>query len=303
MKKIIPAALLLLVASATTRSAFRVEASLTTKPPAQGSPAVRIALPERCRLLTDQQFDLRVEASGITSATATIRVTLDGVDVTSSLPSPEVTTDNGRDSVAADKAWTYRKIGLPNAGVRTLQATITDGAATASATARIGVQDFKLKGGRKNIVLFIGDAMGTAYRDAARIVAKSTRNRFREGFFDELLEMDQMPVTGMVMTYAMDRIVPDSANTATAWCTGNKTIDGALGVFPDNDDFKFNPNQLQATKQFALNNPRVETLWEYLRRRYGYKTGVVTTADVTDATLITADRRLAEAASQAELIH
>ena len=41
---------------------------------------------------------------------------------------------------------------------------------------------------------------------------------------------------------------------------------------------------MQATKHFALDNPRVETLWEYLKRRYGYKTGIVTTADVTDAT-------------------
>ena len=51
-----------------------------------------------------------------------------------------------------------------------------------------------------------GDAMGTAYRDAGRIVAKSTNNRFREGFFDDLQEMDEMPVTGMVMTYALDRV-------------------------------------------------------------------------------------------------
>jgi len=139
-------------------------------------------------------------------------------------------------------------------------------------------------GRRASIILFLGDAMGTAYRDAGRIVAKSTNHHFREGFFDELQEMDRMPVTGMVMTYALDRITPDSANTATAWSTGNKTIDGALGVLPDNDDFKFSSTDVQGTKQFALNNPRVETLWEYLKRRYNYSTGIVTTADVTDVT-------------------
>jgi alkaline phosphatase len=37
-----------------------------------------------------------------------------------------------------------------------------------------------------------------------------------------------MPVSGMVMTYALDRVVPDSANAATAWACGNKTIEGAL---------------------------------------------------------------------------
>ncbi len=57
-------------------------------------------------------------------------------------------------------------------------------------------------------------------------------------------------------------------------------------MFPDNNDFRFNSSSatLQSTKQFALDNPRVETLWEYLKRRYGYKTGIVSTADITDAT-------------------
>ncbi|MBV8879155.1 MAG: alkaline phosphatase, partial [Planctomycetaceae bacterium] len=41
---------------------------------------------------------------------------------------------------------------------------------------------------------------------------------------------------------------------------------------------------LQNTKQYALDNPRIETLWEYLKRLHHYRTGIVTTADVTDAT-------------------
>jgi alkaline phosphatase len=86
------------------------------------------------------------------------------------------------------------------------------------------------------------------------------------------------------MTYAMNVVVPDSANTATAWSTGNKTMEGALGVLPDNNDFKFNAADTQGTKKYALDNPRMETLWEYLKRLYGYKTGIVTTSDVTDAT-------------------
>lgn len=39
-----------------------------------------------------------------------------------------------------------------------------------------------------------------------------------------------------------------------------------------------------ATLAAALDNPRVETLWEYLKRKYNYRTGIVTTAYVTDAT-------------------
>jgi alkaline phosphatase len=250
---------------------------------AQAALEVQVRLPERFRVLTDQQFDLRVEATGLTTTAATIQIVLDEADITALLPPPEVSIDNDADPASLDKAWTFRKVTLSSPGVRKLHAVVTDGTERVTATARIGVQPFASRN-QTNILLFLGDAMGTAYRDAARIVAQSTRQRFREGFFDELLQMDQMPVSGMVLTYALDRVVPDSANTATAWSTGNKTADGALGVFPDNNDFRFDPTAPQVTKQFALDNPRIETLWEYLKRLHGYKTGIVTTADVTDAT-------------------
>jgi alkaline phosphatase len=248
------------------------------------APQVTIRLPERFRLLTDQQLDLRVEATGLSDLDATIVVQAD--DNRFVLPSPEVTTDNDNNPADLDKAWTYRKVSFDRDGVKTLTVTVNDASGQGHATARIGVQDFNLRGNgnRKNVILFIGDAMGTTYRDGSRIVAMSTNNRFREGFFDQLQSMDTMPVCGMVMTYALDAIVPDSANTATAWASGNKTLNGGLNAQPDNDDWKFNPGDVQGTKQFALNNPRMETLWEYLKRLYGYKTGIVTTADVTDAT-------------------
>lgn len=262
-------------------------------------PAVQVRLPERFRLLTSQLFDLRVEATGLANpAAATVQIVINGSDVTASLPAPEVTTDNDANPADGDKAWTYRAYSFSTEGVKTVVATVTDGAAakgkgdqgSGSYTQRIGVQKFSFGPNgtlpKKNIILYIGDAMGTAYRDAGRLVAKSTGNRMRQGFFDEFQEMDTMPATGMVMTYALDRIVPDSANTATAWASGNKTVDGTLNVFPDNNDFRFNSSAgtLQATKQYALDNPRVETLWQYLKRLYGYKTGIVSTADITDAT-------------------
>jgi alkaline phosphatase len=253
---------------------------LLSATPAWAAPTVTIRLPERFRVLTNQLFDLRVEATDLASLGATISVKLNGSTLTLV---PEVTTDNDNQPGNLDKAWTFRNVRLPYAGVWTVEATVNDGSSTKAST-RIGVQGFQIRGEKKNIILFIGDAMGTAYRDAGRIVGKSIDNAFREGFFDELQEMDRMPVSGMVMTYALDRVVPDSANAATAWATGSKTVEGALNVFPDNNDFKFNAADTQGTKQFALDNPRIETLWEYLRRLYGYKTGIVTTSDITDAT-------------------
>lgn len=253
---------------------------------AQAAPTVRIVLPERFRLITNQYFDLRVEAEGINRTTARILVeveTENGKEGLNIAGPTEITTDNDASPLTLDKAWTYRRVSFTTPGIKTIYALVIDGRRVYATATQISVQNFNLVG-QKSVVLFIGDAMGTAYRDATRIVAQSTGNRFREGWFDELQQMDKMPVTGMSMTYSLENIVPDSANTGSAWTTGNKTVNGALNVFPDNNDFKYNSANLQATKQFALDNPRVETLWQYLKRRHGYKTGIVTTSDIGDAT-------------------
>ncbi|MBV8882245.1 MAG: hypothetical protein JO332_19975, partial [Planctomycetaceae bacterium] len=161
---------------------------LLSTPLAAGAagPSVRIRLPERFRVLAGQYFDLRVEATGLADpAAATLKVLVDGVDVTAALPAPEVTTDNDNLPADGDKAWTFRKVSFPFAGERTIEAVVKDGSLSGSDDQDVCVHEFKLNG-RKNVILFIGDAMGTAYRDAGRLVAKSVGNHFREGFFDEL---------------------------------------------------------------------------------------------------------------------
>src|SRR6476660_4635178 len=236
---------------------------------ASAAPVVKIRLPERFRLLSDQLFDLRVEGTSMLDHTnATIQIVINGVDVTSSLAAPERTINNDADNSNLDAAWTFRSCSFATGGVYSVVANVTDFTGTGSATTRIGVQKFSLTGlAKKNYILYIGDAMGTAYRDSGRIVAKSVGNGFREGFFDDFQEMDKLPFSGMVMTYASDNVVPDSANTGTAWATGNKTINGTLNVFVDNTDSKAAGATSGSTnKIFALDNPRVETLWEYLKR-------------------------------------
>ena len=252
---------------------------------AQSVPSVRIILPERFRALTHQYFDVRIEAENLTSPTARVVVEVEsgskeGFNYAGAL---EETENNDTNANNIDKAWTYRKAFFGTPGTKTIYAYVVDGRRIYGVATQISIQNFNLQS-QKSIVLFIGDAMGTAYRDSSRIVAQSTGNRFREGWFDDLQQMDKMPVTGMSMTYSLENIVPDSANTGSAWTTGNKTINGALNVFPDNNDYKYSSANLQATKQYALDNPRVETLWQYLKRRHNYKTGIVATSDIADAT-------------------
>lgn len=253
----------------------------------KAQPTLRIVVPERFRVLTNQYFDLRIEAENLASARGQMRIGVfnekgerEQINYAGQL---DTSSNNDSDPNNIDRAYTYRKVSFLTPGVKTIQALISDGGRLYGTITQVYVQDFDLRGG-KNIVLYIGDAMGTSYRDASRLVAQSTNGRLREGWFDQLQQMDQMPVTGMSMTYSLENIVPDSANTGTALTTGNKTVKGALNVFPDNNDFRYSSSNRQATKQYALDNPRVETLWQFLKRRYNYKTGIVTTADVTDAT-------------------
>ena len=248
---------------------------------------MRFALPERTRLLQGQLVDLVVEIRNA-SAISGFKVTLGGADITARFGFPQpapLDCDGGSHLVVRAN---LQSIDSPGSVV--LQAEATAGGARISDSRTIEVRPFNISA-RRNVILFIGDAMGTAYRDAARLVAKATvdssgKNSFRQGFFDELLEMDKMPVSGHVMTYGSDSVIPDSANTGTAWASGNKSYLNAVNSFADGTDcrWRFNGAANATTLPYILDNPRVENLWQYLKRRFGYRTGIVTTADVTDAT-------------------
>lgn len=242
-----------------------------------------IDLPERTRLLQDQHVDLVIEARNMSSP-GPLSVTLNGKDISAKFTGPVQTAldCNGTPGLV----YRYDMAGIMDVGDVRMTAKL--GGLTANKD--IHVRPFTLAAKPRDVILFIGDAMGTAYRDAARLVGKSVETLpgvpgMREGFFDDLLEMDKMPVSGMVMTYGSDRVIPDSANTASAWATGNKTFESALNIFGDGTDCAWRAAGVNAaTLATAMDNPRIETLWEYLKRKYNYRTGIVTTAYVTDAT-------------------
>lgn len=80
----------------------------------------------------------------------------------------------------------------------------------------------------KNVILLIGDGMGDSEITAARNYANGAG-----GFFAGI---DALPLTGQYTHYALDKktgkpdYVTDSAASATAWSSGVKTYNGALGV-------------------------------------------------------------------------
>jgi alkaline phosphatase len=251
------------------------------------APSVRILLPERTRLLQGQLVDLVLEVRNASSVGG-LKVTAGDLDLTSKFGAPvraELDCDTTSDFVLRADLQSFTTPG----DVR-LDVSLVAGGTTVTDSRVISVQPFPGAAPRRNIILFIGDAMGTAYRDAARLVSRAIvtngKNSFREGLFDDLLEMDKMPVSGMSITHGTDSIVPDSANTGSAWATGTKTYLNSVNVLADGTDcrWRFNGQQNAANLQYINDGPRVESLWQYLKRRFSYRAGIVTTAAVTDAT-------------------
>lgn len=113
----------------------------------------------------------------------------------------------------------------------------------------------------KNVILLIGDGMGDSEITAARNFAKGAG-----GYFEGI---DALPFTGQYTHYSLNKdtkkpdYVTDSAASATAWSTGVKSYNGAIGV----DVYK---------------KPHV-TLLE-MAKANGLATGNVSTAEIQDAT-------------------
>ena len=80
----------------------------------------------------------------------------------------------------------------------------------------------------KNVILLIGDGMGDSEITAARNFAKGAG-----GYFEGI---DALPFTGQYTHYSLNKdtkkpdYVTDSAASATAWSTGVKSYNGAIGV-------------------------------------------------------------------------
>lgn len=113
----------------------------------------------------------------------------------------------------------------------------------------------------KNVILLIGDGMGFSEITAARNYAKGA-----SGFFEGL---DALPFTGSYTHYSLNKdtkkpnYVTDSAASGTAWASGVKTYNGAIGV--------------------DVNGKPQKNLLE-MAKAAGLATGDVSTAEIQDAT-------------------
>lgn len=214
------------------------------------------------RFATGQRFDVQATVQADAGKTITGGVFhVDNVAV----PGTVTITPIGGDRFSlALRAYSNTK-----AGAHTLSvvATQNDGV-QAGATGNFEIVGFAAAGKKaKNIIYLIGDGMGIAHRTAARIITGNVK----QGKAESVLAIDTLPTTGIVMTHSLNSIVTDSAPGAACYSTGNKSNNNQEGVFPDDTTEKWD-------------NPRVEHMGSYLARTQGKALGIITTADVEDAT-------------------
>jgi len=232
--------------------------------------------PMIARFISGQKFDLQATVRPDAGQTITkVEWLLDGVAIkvakskTSLVPATVLTT-SATAPVPGAVAASVRGFNVTKPGVHTFAAIATQSnGLTVTATGNFEVVSTPLAGADsvKNVIILLGDGMGASQRTAARIML----NGYAQGKANAKLAMDTFPNTAMIMTASLNTIVTDSAPGMQNYVTGNKANNNQEGVWPDDTSAYFD-------------NPRVEYMSEYLARKQGKKLGVVTTADVFDAT-------------------
>lgn len=144
---------------------------------------------------------------------------------------------------------------------------------TAESVPEVAGYDINTKGRARNVIFIQGDGMGVAHRELLRLALKGQNGD---------LVMNKMQVTGLVHTDSADtaQAVTDSAAAATAYATGVRSYNGAIGV--------------------DVNGKPVTNLLERARAA-GKSTGLVTTAQVTDASPGAFSAHVANRSDQSEI--
>mgnify|MGYP001257101914 CR=1 FL=1 len=122
----------------------------------------------------------------------------------------------------------------------------------------------------KSTILFLGDGMGITTITAARIYEGQAKGVDGES---HSLSFENFDNVAFIKTYSADAQIPDSAGTMSAIMTGQKTRSGVISVGPEYD---------RGDCESVLKDSRT-TIIE-LAEKAGLKTGIITTARITDAT-------------------
>ena len=225
-------------------------------------------------ILVGSKFDLKVEYEKVITL-EDARVLIDGEPISKIVTTkPEfIPNENGKGS-----SLVWRNVSLKKEGHYQIQAsTLSNQTLNSQVEWEVyGTGPRKVK----NVILFIGDGMSIANRTAARILSKG----IIQGKFQGKLSFDDMPYSAMIGTSGVDSLITDSANSMSAYTTGHKSSVNALGVYVS-----------RATDNLA--HPKVETIVELIKRKTKMSVGIVSDAEIQDATpaaLVAHTRRRAD---------
>lgn len=214
---------------------------------------VRILPVDTAKFWAGARFDFDVEVSGAKNL-ENVKVDINGVPADKFFGKNAVqkTLDNGVVSYRIDQ------VSFPKTGDITVTASANDNGVVSTSTAKYKVVNEKAVKRAKNVILFIGDGMSLQAREIARILSKGMTN----GKYNDLLAMEKLDHNAVITTSGYDSLVTDSANSASAYATGHKSVVNAMGVYED------------STKD-PLDDPKVENLSEILKRTRGMSIGII----------------------------
>jgi len=237
---------------------------------------------DRATILAGSPFDFKVELKGVVKADD-VKVTVNGEDYKAVFGSAAefVADEKGKDDKGLGSALILRGLKLAKAG--DYKVDVTAAGETKSITWTVFGTPETAKA--KNIIFLLGDGLSVAHRTGARIMSKG----MTEGKANGRLHMDDLDRMAFIGTSATDAIATDSANTMSAYMTGHKTAVNALGVYADRT-----PN--------SFDDPKVETIAEALRRTTKKSIGVVSLAELEDATPAAVVAHTRKRADKAEIV-
>lgn len=237
---------------------------------------------DRATILAGSPFDFKAEFAG-TVKPEDVRVTVNGQDYKGVFGKDVefVASEKGKDDKDLGSAVLLRGLTLAVPGSYKIE--VSAGGQSRSVTWDVFGTSNTPKA--KNIIFLLGDGLTVANRTGARIMSKG----MTEGKANGRLAMDDLDHMAFIGTSATDAIATDSANTMSAYMTGHKTAVNALGVYADRT-----PS--------SLDDPRVETIAEALRRTSKKSIGVVSTAEIEDATPAAVVSHTRKRADKAEIV-
>lgn len=230
--------------------------------------AIKVLPIDNAKFLQGQKFDFAIE---VQNGSSDMDVKVNGQDAAKFFGKDASRTMEGTTAIYRIDDVSFKKAG-------NIDIEVKDG--SQERKANYVVTNEKAKKTAKNVILFVGDGMSLQAREIARILSKG----ITEGKYNDLLNMEKLDNMAIITTSGYDSIVTDSANSASAYATGHKSIVNAMGVYEN------------CTKD-PLDDPKVENIIELAKRTRGMATGIVSTANITDATpaaMLTHTRRRSE---------